>query len=138
MKKIILDVFVRLKNCIIKKYKYAYLPYHKRIIRFLQFLKSLNYIKSYSYFVRKYGDTNKFVKVELMYLGQWVAMPVINTIKRERRSSKLNFFSLTRISKEITNNKKHGLSFLSTTSGILTSTQALKLNRGGKFLFSIK
>jgi len=129
------DVFARIKNAVIKKHKIVYIEYNEKIITFLKLLITKGYISHYDYYVKKYGDSNKILKIYLSYTGQWIKIPTINLLKKEKKSSTSNFLTLTKISKNI--KTFQGLYVISTTSGIMTSSEALKFKKGGKFLFYI-
>lgn len=102
-------------------------PYSKVKSAILDLLQKEGYVKS----IQKKGKKNRFLEVELAYVGK---EPRIHDVQRISKFSR-------RIYSGAKNLKPHkegfGITVLTTPKGIVTDKEAKKLNVGGEVLFKI-
>jgi small subunit ribosomal protein S8 len=129
---IISDTLTRLRNASKVFHKYVLIKYKKNIVTILEILKKKGLIINYKM------ESSKYILIELKYNGWWIKNPLFSNIILISKPSKRIYSGYKHFSKSMKNiNLKNGLLIVSTSSGIMTSQEAIQLKKGGEILFYI-
>ncbi len=124
----IADMLTRIRNASMAGFKKVQVPDSKQKRIILDILKKEGFIRDYQIEkVRKISE----IQVELKYHN---GFPVIHTMKRISKPS-LRYYEKASEFRPVRNNL--GISIVSTSRGIMTSTMAKELNLGGEVLCKV-
>jgi small subunit ribosomal protein S8 len=123
----IIDLIIRIKNAYMTKNDTLMTPHSSYREAVLKKLQDMKYIKSYSV----EGDVIKTIEVELSYTK---GVPALTDVKLVSKPGKREYVSYTDL-RSVMNGM--GVSFLSTSKGIMTNHEARKAKLGGELLFMI-
>jgi len=127
----IADLIVRIQNGSQTKLKYVFVPKTYYIINFLDCIQNLGYIKGYTI-----SKNNRFlIKILLKYDEDHFS--IIQQLRIQSKPSLRIYFSTFMIAKYIKLEMGSSVLILSTTKGIVSHFQALKLNVGGEIICKI-
>lgn len=123
--------FYSLFNLSIKNKKlYFLIPFSLKFLNYSNFFKKLGLIKSF--FILK-NKKIKFLKICFFFYKH---LPILNYIKLISTSSKIFTISYTSL-RLLSKKTKNSLFLLSTSKGLISHHDALKIKIGGKILFQI-
>lgn len=123
----IIDLIIRIKNAYMTKNDTLVTPHSSYREAVLKKLEDMKYIKSYSV----EGDIKKTIEIELIYTK---GVPALTDVKLVSKPGKREYVSYTDL-RSVMNGM--GVSFLSTSKGIMTNHEARKAKLGGELLFMI-
>lgn len=123
----IIDLIIRIKNAYMTKNESLMTPHSSYREAVLKKLQDMKYIKSYSV----EGDVIKTIEIELNYTK---GVPALTDVKLVSKPGKREYVSYTDL-RSVMNGM--GVSFLSTSKGIMTNHEARKAKLGGELLFMI-
>ena len=123
------DLLTRIRNAQMIRKAYVMSPISSERLNILDVLKKEGYIAGYD--IVEDGTAFKKIKVEMKYDGD---EPVISEIKRVSKPGRRIYSSISRI-KPVKNGL--GISIVSTSKGIMSDTEARKLNVGGELICTV-
>lgn len=124
----IADMIIRIKNALMVNHTQVEVPYSKIKASIAQLLVDNNYVEKMEI---KEQTPQSVIVLTLKYVGR---IPAISDVKRLSKPGRRLYATADKIPQALGG---YGLTLISTSKGILTSTQARKLNVGGELLCQI-
>jgi small subunit ribosomal protein S8 len=127
------DMLTRIRNASLAKHSFTNVKYSKLNLAILKVLATEGYIQGYV--MENENEPNKGIKVSLKYKGWWIKKPFFSELKRVSKPGKRIFSGY----KNFTNNidvlrYEQGTAIISTSSGVMSHSKAIKLKKGGEIL----
>tara|TARA_B100000427_G_scaffold138364_1_gene115110 strand:+ start:6413 stop:6811 length:399 start_codon:yes stop_codon:yes gene_type:complete len=124
---VIADMFTRIRNSLKESHDSVLIPYSTVKFRIAQILKDNGFITSFDV----YGDTlsKKTIKVILKYKKN--GQPIISKLERVSKPSKRIYIDKSNIPKVMNG---FGISFVSTSKGLISGKEARLKNVGGELI----
>ena len=124
---VIADMFTRIRNSLKESHDSVLIPYSTVKFRIAQILKDTGFITSFDV----YGDTlsKKTIKVILKYKKN--GQPIISKLERVSKPSKRIYINKSNIPKVMNG---FGISFVSTSKGLISGKEARLKNVGGELI----
>ena len=130
---LISDMLTRIRNASLAKHNFAFLPYSKLNISILKVLIKEGYLTNYE--VINITEKKQIIKLFLKYKGHWKLKPLFSVIKRISKPGQRIFSGYKKFSKKVNLlNYSQGIAIISTSSGIMSHTKAIKLKKGGEII----
>ena len=121
-----------LRNANLASHDSVNIKYSKPTIQILNILKREGYIKDYQI------EPNNNINVLLQYKGWWVKTRIFNKLISISTPGKRVFSGYKYFYNKVKNlSLNKGILIISTSSGILTHLDAIKIKKGGEILFYI-
>ncbi len=126
---LISNMLISIKNASLKGQAFTDITYSKYNLLILNVLKAEGFIENFETF-------GKFkIRITLKYKGWWIKQPIFSIIKRISKPGQRIFSSYKNFNKIInTLNYKEGIIIVSTSSGVMSHSKALKLKKGGELI----
>jgi small subunit ribosomal protein S8 len=124
----IADMIIRIKNALMVRHAQVEIPYSKMKASIAQILLENNYIEAVEV---KEQKPQSVLVVKLRYVGK---LPAISEVKRVSKPGRRMYSAADKIPRSLGG---YGITLVSTSKGVITSTQARKLNVGGEVLCQI-
>ena len=124
---VIADMFTRIRNALKENHDAVEIPYSTLKFRISQILKENGFITSFEVF----GDTlaKKTIKIILKYKKNGI--PIISKLERVSKPSKRIYIKKCNIPKVLNG---YGISFISTSKGLISGKEARVKNVGGELV----
>ena len=124
---VIADMFTRIRNALKESHDSVEIPYSTLKFRISQILKENGYITSFEVF----GDSlaKKTIKINLKYKKNGI--PIISKLERVSKPSKRIYIKKANIPKVLNG---YGISFISTSKGLISRKEARIKNVGGELV----
>ena len=126
------DMLTRIRNASLARHSFTRIRYSKVNLGVLQVLENEGYIQGYSV---EEIDSTKVVKAFLKYKGWWIKKPFFSVITRISKPGKRVFSGYKNFTTNISILKyEQGTAIISTSSGIMSHSEATKMKKGGEIL----
>ena len=124
---VIADMFTRVRNALKESHDSVEIPYSTLKFRIAQILKENGFITSFDVF----GDSlaKKTIKIILKYKKN--GLPIISKLERVSKPSKRIYIKKSNIPKVLNG---YGISFISTSKGLISGKEARVKNVGGELV----
>ena len=124
---VIADMFTRIRNSLKESHDTVLIPYSTVKFRIAQILKDSGFITSFDV----YGNTlsKKTIKIILKYKKN--GQPIISKLQRVSKPSKRIYINKSNIPKVMNG---FGISFVSTSKGLISGKEARLKNVGGELI----
>ena len=124
---VIADMFTRIRNALKESHDSVEIPYSTLKFRIAQILKENGFITSFEVF----GDSlaKKTIKIFLKYKKN--GLPIISKLERVSKPSKRIYIKKSNIPKVLNG---YGISFISTSKGLISGKEARVKNVGGELV----
>ena len=124
---VIADMFTRIRNALKETHEHVLIPFSTLKFRIAQILKENGFITSFEV----YGDSlsKKTIKILLKYKKN--GLPIISKLERVSKPSKRIYISKCNIPKVMNG---YGVSFVSTSKGLISGKEARMKNVGGELI----
>ena len=124
---VIADMFTRIRNALKESHDSVEIPYSTLKFRIAQILKENGFITSFEVF----GDSlaKKTIKIILKYKKN--GLPIISKLERVSKPSKRIYIKKSNIPKVLNG---YGISFISTSKGLISGKEARVKNVGGELV----
>ena len=124
---VIADMFTRVRNALKESHDSVEIPYSTLKFRIAQILKENGFITSFEVF----GDSlaKKTIKIILKYKKN--GLPIISKLERVSKPSKRIYIKKSNIPKVLNG---YGISFISTSKGLISGKEARVKNVGGELV----
>jgi small subunit ribosomal protein S8 len=126
------DMLTRLRNATFARHIFTNVRYSNLTLAILKVLKSEGYISN---FIAKNEKNQKVIKVFLRYKGWWIKKPLFSIIRRISKPGN-RIFSGYKNFKNVIDILKYeqGTAIVSTSAGVMSHNQAMKLKKGGEII----
>ena len=130
---LISDMLTRIRNASLARHSFTYVEYCEINLSILRVLYREGYIKGYR--VDQNRASQRLVKTFLKYKGWWIKKPLFSIIRRISTPGQRIFAGYNEFDKKLDCLQyNQGVAIISTSSGIMSHTKAIKLKKGGEIL----
>ena len=127
------DMLTRIRNASLARHSFTRIQYSKLNIGVLKVLTNEGYILGYE--IDKNEKGNKNIRAFLKYKGWWIKKPFFSVIQRISKPGKRIFSGYKNFDQSLNILRyEQGTAIISTSSGIMSHTKAMKLKKGGEIL----
>jgi small subunit ribosomal protein S8 len=130
------DMLTRIRNASMAKHSFARVIYSKLNLAILKVLLAEGFIQGYLVEQEVLENTPaRSIKILLKYKGWWIKKPFFSVIKRISKPGNRVFSSYKQFQEKIDILRyEQGTAIISTSSGVMSHTKAMKLKKGGEIL----
>lgn len=133
------DMLTRIRNGSLAKHSFARVIYSKLNLAILKVLLAEGFIQGYSIEQTTTDQVPalpaRTIKIFLKYKGWWIKKPFFSVIRRISKPGNRVFSSYKQFQEKIDILRyEQGTAIISTSSGVMSHTKAMKLKKGGEIL----
>lgn len=130
---LIADMLIRIKNTYLNKQSSVIIKYTKINLQIIKILLKKNYINNFEIYIK--NSSYKIIKIYLKYKGWWIKKPYLTKFLQISKPGRKIYFKYKNFKNKINIlDYNLGIAIISTSSGILTHKEAIKLKIGGEIL----
>lgn len=128
------NLFISIQNASAALHAKIIVQYNEEVFAIIKALFKEGLIKSYFLVDNAYSK----IEIELRYIGRWIKKPLLKKIFRVSKPGRRIYVKYNAYKKLFNVSKtKNALFLISTSSGIMTHTQAFKFRKGGEIICCI-